>query len=156
MSRRLFESLMFVGLMVVSLAAFTLWALEADGVAVLGTRGEDGQLRETRVWYVQADDQLWLEAASPESPWLSDVARDSGLHFSAAAHSGSYAAEVLAGEAPHRRIRDLLRAKYGLRDLWINVLVDTSRSVAVRLTPDETGKADDGDQDVAAVQEKSP
>jgi hypothetical protein len=44
-------------------------------------------------------------------------------------------AEPVPGPEGHARIRDLLRAKYGLADVWINLLVDTSQSVAVRLVP---------------------
>jgi len=33
------------------------------------------------------------------------------------------------------RVRRLLAAKYGFADRWIGVLVDTSRSVAIRLEP---------------------
>jgi hypothetical protein len=39
------------------------------------------------------------------------------------------------GDAGHRRIRGLLAAKYGWADAWVGLLQDTSRSVAVRLTP---------------------
>lgn len=35
----------------------------------------------------------------------------------------------------HEHVRRLLAAKYGFADRWIGVLVDTSRSVAIRLEP---------------------
>jgi hypothetical protein len=41
----------------------------------------------------------------------------------------------LPGDGPHRKIRQLLRAKYGWADAWIGLIADTSRSVAVRLDP---------------------
>lgn len=44
-------------------------------------------------------------------------------------------AEILDTPADHHRIRTLLRTKYGLRDWWIGLLQDTSRSMAVKLRP---------------------
>lgn len=119
------------------LAAFALttwWALESSGVAVIETRSTDGSLRATHVWFAEPEGELWLEAATPSSPWLQDVQRDPVLSFSAAGRSGRYAAHPIPGPAAHEKIRSLLREKYGLRDRWVGLLVDTSSSVAVRLS----------------------
>jgi hypothetical protein len=37
----------------------------------------------------------------------------------------------------HSRIRSWIREKYGGRDRWVGLIVDTSRSVAVELHPAE-------------------
>jgi hypothetical protein len=42
-------------------------------------------------------------------------------------------ANVLPDPEGHERIRRLLRAKYGWADRWTALVVDLSRSVAVRL-----------------------
>ena len=37
----------------------------------------------------------------------------------------------------HGRIRSLIRERYGFRDRWVNLFVDTSGSVAVQLVAAE-------------------
>lgn len=121
-----------------ALVTVTGWALESSGVAVVGTRAEDGSLRSTHVWFVETgepDAELWLEAGTPTNPWFLDVQRDPALTFEAGRRSGRYVARPVPGADAQRRVRALLREKYGFRDWWVGWLVDTSRSVAVRLVP---------------------
>jgi hypothetical protein len=117
-------------------AAITWWALESGGVAIVETHTPEGGLRTTHVWYAEPDGELWLEAGTPENPWFQDVRRDPRLRFQAERRSGRYNAEPVDGENGQHRIRALLREKYGVRDAWVGLLVDTSRSVAVRLVPE--------------------
>ncbi len=113
----------------------TWWALEAGEVAVVETRSPDGSVRSTHVWFAEPDGELWLEAGTPQNPWFQDVQRDPTLSFSAARRSGRYTAHPISSPTGHDEIRSLLRQKYGLRDWWVGLLVDTSGSVAVRLSP---------------------
>jgi hypothetical protein len=122
-------------------AGATWWALESGGVAVVETRAPDGSLRSTHVWYAEPDGELWLEAGTPENGWFEDVRRDPTLGFRAEGRTGRYLAQPLEEPGAHERIRSLLRRKYGLRDRWVGLLVDTSRSVAVRLVPVPPGGA---------------
>ena len=120
------------------LAAFggiTWWALESSGVGILETQGPSGSLRSTHVWFVEPDGQLWVEAGTPENPWYLDIQENARLSFSSAARSGEYVAKPIPDPSSHDLVRSLLRQKYGARDWWVGLLVDTSRSVAVRLTP---------------------
>ncbi len=120
------------------LAAFgliTWWALEWSGVAVLETRDPEGALRSTRVWFAEPDGELWLEAGTPENPWYLDIQRDPLVGFSHSRRAGHYVAQPVQDPGAHDQIRSLLREKYGLRDRWIGLLFDTSRSAAVRLVP---------------------
>jgi len=119
----------------VAFAAFTWWALESSGVAVLETRARNNSIRSTHVWFAEPNGDLWLEAGTPENPWYLDIQRDSLVSFSAPRRSGRYIAQRVDYPAAHDEIRSLLREKYGLRDWWVALLFDTSRSVAVRLTP---------------------
>jgi hypothetical protein len=48
-------------------------------------------------------------------------------------YSTQYLAELVREPGGHETIRALLRRRYGLRDWWVGLLFDTSRSVAVRL-----------------------
>jgi hypothetical protein len=109
----------------------TWWALEGGEVGILGTAS--GRIH---VWPV--DDETgttWIEAGNPERPFLRDVAADPTVELVRHGVARRYRAVPVATPAAHDRVRALLRAKYGFADRWINLLVDTSRSVAVRLEP---------------------
>jgi len=117
----------------VGFVLMTFLALESGGVAVLETRADDGSTRSTHVWFVEPNGELWIEAGTPENGWYVDVQRDPLVSFSSAERSGEYIAERVEGPGAHDQIRALLGEKYGMRDWWIGLLFDTSRSVAVRL-----------------------
>lgn len=136
-----------IGMLVVACVAFvgvTWWALESGGVAILSTRSSDGSKRTTHVWFAEPDGVIWLEAGTPENGWYLDVQEDPVVSFSSASSEssessesirGGFAARPIAGSEAHDKIRGLLREKYGIRDWWIGVLFDTSRSIAVELAP---------------------
>lgn len=115
----------------------TWWALESGGVAVLETRTPEGGVRSTHVWYAEPGGELWLEAGTPENPWFQDIQASPVLEFTGEERSARYTAHPIDDPSGHGRIRALLREKYGFRDRWVGLLVDTSRSVAVRLVPVE-------------------
>jgi len=95
-----------LGLLALAFFALTWIALESGGVARLETHRADGTLRETHVWFVEREGATWLEAGAPENGWFADVQRD-------------------------RRLR--IRTVGVWRDAWVGLLVDSTRSVAVRL-----------------------
>ena len=116
--------------------AVTLWALEWSGVATVRTAASGAEPRTTRVWYVAGDNgRIHLEAGGSESPWLADVRKNPEVQFDSAQTAGRYRATVRENPAGHERIRSELREKYGLRDLWVGLLVDTSSSSLVVLEP---------------------
>ena len=129
--------LIVVTTLVAAFGAVTWWALESGGVAVIETRTPDGTLRSTHVWYAEPNKELWLEAGAPENAWFQDVQRNPILTFKANGRSTRYGAWSDADPSGHTRIRSLIREKYGLRDRWVGLLVNTSRSVAVQLLPAE-------------------
>jgi len=118
----------------------TLWALEGREVVVLRTHAPAGARRETRAWIADADGSEWVEAANPERAFLLDLRRDPRLEIVRGGRVEERVATPIGGESGHRRIRALLRARYGVADAWIGLLADTSRSVAVRLDPPETAR----------------
>lgn len=115
-------------------AGMTWWALESSGVAIIETRTAEGAPRSTHVWFVDVGGELWLEAGTPENPWFQDVLRAPRVEISIGGVITAYDAAPVSAPGSHGRIRAALREKYGLRDAWVGILVDTSRSVAVRLT----------------------
>ena len=116
-------------------AAVTGLALESGGVAVLETRAPDGTPRTTRVWVAEEDGSLLVEAASAERPWYRDVLLDPMVSLKREGHVEAFRALPEPGDAGHRRVRELLRARYGWRDAWVGLIQDTSGSIAVRLEP---------------------
>lgn len=121
--------------LVVGFIALTWLALESGDVAVVETRAEDGSTRATHVWFVEPDGELWLEAGSPENPWFADLGREPRLTLHADGRTGAYVAERSDDAESRARVRALLREKYGLRDRWIGLFVDQTRSLVVRLVP---------------------
>ena len=119
------------------LAALTGVALEGGGVAVLETRAPGGTPRITRVWVVEEDGSLLLEAANAERPWYRDVLLDPLVRLEREGRGEAFRAVPEPGKAGRRRVRELLRARYGWRDVWVGLLQDTSGSIAVHLEPVE-------------------
>lgn len=124
-----------LSLLVVAFGATTWWALESNGVAIVETEAPDGSIRSTRVWTVDADGEIWLEAGSPDHPWYRDLQRVPVLTLALEGRSARYDAHPDTDPSAHRRIRSLIRERYGVRDRWVSLFIDSSRSVAVRLVP---------------------
>jgi hypothetical protein len=116
--------------------AVTLTALEGGEVVQLRTLAPDGSVRTTRTWVADDAGATWIEAANPERPFLLDLQARPDVSLVRGGVVQRLRAVAMPGEASHRRIRALLRARYGWADAWIGLLTDTSRSVAVRLEPE--------------------
>jgi hypothetical protein len=113
----------------------TLVALEGVEVVQLRTVAPDGSVRTTRTWVADDAGATWIEAANPERPFLLDLQARPDVSLVRRGGEQRLRAVPVPGDAPHRRIRELLRLKYGWADAWIGLLANTSRSVAVRLEP---------------------
>ena len=111
------------------------WVLESSGVTVIETRRPDGTPRNTHVWFADVEGLMWLEAATPDQKWYRDVQRDSRVVLRQDGYERPYVALPFPGPQAQRYVRSLLREKYGLRDRVLGWAVDTSKSVAVRLSP---------------------
>ena len=124
-----------LGLAVLAVAAafagITWLALEQSGVAVIATHMPDGDARKTHVWSVEHDGALWLEAGKPENPWFADLTRDPHFRITLDGATRDAVAEIVPGKSAE--IRTALRAKYGWRDAWVQMLVNENRSTAVRV-----------------------
>jgi len=122
---------------VVAFGAVTLWALEGREVALLRTITPDGDVRETRVWIAEDDGAWWVEAATPEREFLRDIVSEPTVEVERDGVASRRMAVPDFSPAGHERIRGLLRARYGVADVWVGLLTDTSRSVAIRLDEPE-------------------
>src|SRR5262249_27317173 len=123
----------------IGFGAITLAALEGVEVVQLRTVAPDGSVRTTRTWVADADGATWIEAANPDRPFLHDLQARPEVLLVRRGAVQRLRAVPMPGDAPHRKIRLLLRTKYGWADRWIGLLADTSRSVAVRLDPISRG-----------------
>lgn len=119
--------------LLVAFAATTWWALEASDVAIIETVTPDGSIRETHVWFVEPDGGLWLEAGSPANAWYLDVQQNPTLKLRTEGFVRDTRARPSSEPGTRERIRSLLRQKYGWRDWWVGLLVDSSQSAAVEL-----------------------
>lgn len=124
-----------LALLVAAFAGVTWWALESGGVATIETRRADGSTRSTHVWWIESSGQLWLEAGSPTNGWYVDVGKRPLVNLSRGGESEEYVALPAPDALDHDWIRSEIRSKYGFRDWWVNLIVDTSESVAVRMMP---------------------
>ena len=113
--------------------ATTLLALEAGSVVTVETKTSSNALRRTHIWFVATHNALYLEAGNPQNPWVQDLRSTSSLHLVGAGLDGEYAFAVYVEPVEHEKIRNLMRAKYGWRDWWVDMLFDTSQSALVRL-----------------------
>ncbi|TDI92483.1 MAG: hypothetical protein E2O75_03195 [Chloroflexi bacterium] len=123
-----------VAVLAVGFAATTYVALELTEVATVETASSDrSEPRQTRVWYVQHGDALYLEAGHPDNPWVRDLEHMRRLALSGEDIGGEYLFQQSSSAADHERIRKMMRGKYGWRDWWIGVVFDTSRSRLIKL-----------------------
>ena len=121
---------------IVALCGGVTWvALEGNDVVRLHTLRADGTVRVTRVWIAEGPDGVWVEAATPQRPFYLDVLRDPHVEVERHGDRRAFVAESMPNPEGHRRVRELLRAKYGWADAWIGLLQDASASVGVRLAP---------------------
>lgn len=124
-------------LFVLALAAgiVTFVAVEGQEVVVLRTERSDGSIRRTRIWIAEEDGVPWIEAANPERAFYADLLARPDAELERRGEIDRYRATPLPGPEGHEKIRALLRAKYGWADRWLGLVVDTSRSLAIRLDP---------------------
>jgi hypothetical protein len=118
---------------VVAFALVTLVALEGREVVVLETTGADGRPRRTRTWIADDGASAWIEAATPDRPFLLDLQRTPALVLERGGVRRPCRAEIAPDPEGHERIRAVLRARYGWADRWIGLVADTRRSRGVRL-----------------------
>lgn len=128
--------LRFVIAAVVAFLFVTYVALELNDVAVLHTRTETNSWRKTHVWVADAGGgSLWVEAATPDRPWLLELKRDSRVELEHDGATTKRRAVPVEDDGAREKVRALLREKYGWADRWVGLLQDTSQAVVVRLDP---------------------
>jgi len=118
---------------VVSFGVVTLVALEGREVVVVETTDPTGAPRRTRTWIADDAGSAWIEAATPERPFVGDLQRRAALVLERGGVRRACTAEISPNPHGHERIRRLLAARYGWADRWIGLIADTHASLGVRL-----------------------
>lgn len=114
----------------------TYLALELSEVLSVATVNHTtGEIRLTHIWFVQNNEQLILEAGNPENPWVQDIEKHPSVQISGEAVDGQYKLLIEQDRPEHDKVRSLMRAKYGWRDIWVATLFDTSKSKLVVAAP---------------------
>jgi len=116
-------------------AVTTLYALEGREVVVVRTRGDDGEVRETRTWIADDGGYAWIETANLERPFYRDILARPDIEVVRGDSTQAFRAVPLPPPEGHPLIRGLLAQKYGWADWWIGLVADTSSSTAIRLDP---------------------
>ena len=128
--RRALAALVVAGL---AFGAVTLVALEGREVVVIETLDDAGAPRRTRTWIADDDGAAWIEAATPERPFVADVQRGSSIVLERHGVRHSCTAAIAPNPDGHERIRRLLADRYGWADCWIALVADTHVSLGIRL-----------------------
>lgn len=90
---------------------------DVDVIEVL-TRDDDGDLRETKVWFVLIDGQSYLR--TNRSRWLENIRRDPDVAVRIEGVEYPVRAEILDSEAWVERVDAASREKYGWQEALIH------------------------------------
>ncbi len=114
--------------------ALTTWiALESGGVGVVTTTQADGEPRQTHVWPVEINGVVWIEAGSAGNGWYVDVLEQPRLVLERDGQRSSYVAVPVPTKPAHQDLRAAIERAYGWRARWVEIWVDPSESIPVRL-----------------------
>jgi len=117
----------------VAFGAVTLVALEGREVVVIETVDDAGVARRTRTWIADDAGAAWIEAATPERPFVADLERRPSLVLERRGVRHACTAAIAPNPDGHARIRQLLADRYGWADCWIALVADTRASLGIRL-----------------------
>jgi len=115
---------MSVGLIVLS---------ELGEVVVIHTELEDGSVRTTRIWIVDADEGPLVRGTAGK-PWVDGIRRQPRVEVERAGERRTWVAVEQPDVEARRHADRLMREKYGIADSAIGLLRDFDTSVCFRLT----------------------
>ena len=96
------------------------WARVEDvGVVEILTNDEDGDLRETKVWFVLIDGTAYLR--TNKSRWLENIRRDPGVRIRIDDTEYVQLARDVSSPEMIERVDEASRAKYGWQEAFIHV-----------------------------------
>lgn len=129
--RRLVGAVVLLAVIVVGLQVV---ASESGEVVTVRTF-TDGSVQETRLWIVDDAGVSWLRAGSPEAGWYQRVLDNPEIEVVRGGEVSEYTAFPVEGGPTVDHINALMSRKYGWAEGVIGLVIDRSRSVAIRLDP---------------------
>jgi len=121
-------------LLLVIAVGLQLVASESGEVVVLRT-SVDGESHETRVWIVDDQGLSWLRSGQPEAGWYQRILENPDIEVERGGELFAYRAFPVEGGPTVSHINALMAHKYGWAEGYIGLMIDRSRSVAIRLDP---------------------
>ena len=127
-----------IGIVLAGLLGLTLawWAVEmvaaeSGEVVVLRSSGPAGERRETRLWVVDREGEVWLRAGHDGSSWYRSLLRSPEVEV----ERGDEILAVRAVPVPEQRdaINALMSEKYGWADSYIGFFFSRDRAIPIRL-----------------------
>jgi len=130
---RLLKRLLGAGLALgVGFFLLQILASESGEVVVLRTFA-GGEPHETRVWIVDDRGVSWLRAGRPEAAWYRRVRENPDVQVERGSELYEHHAFPVEGGPTVDHINALMAEKYGWAEALIGLMIDRSRSVAIRL-----------------------
>lgn len=111
------------------------WAAVSDvGVIEIVTEDDDGDLRETKVWFVLIDGVSYLRTSG--SRWLENIRRDPNLTLRIGDAEYAQVARDVATPSMIERVGDASREKYGWQDAFIGAFRTSDPEILELSDPD--------------------
>ena len=92
-------------------------AHSAVGVIEILTHDSDGDLRQTKVWFVRVDEQTYLRTSN--SRWLANIRRDPQATVRVEGVDYPQLAELVEDPATWQAVEDASNQKYGFQNRFI-------------------------------------
>ena len=126
-------------LLLVLIVGSALWVWQnltqaTDEVAVLRTRGSGHIEHYASVWYVRANNALWIRAENRGRSWLAEIYANPRIELALDGQTRSYTAHPMDIPKYQRFIDAEFRKKYGFSD-WVRSLNDDRNTLPIQLVP---------------------
>lgn len=126
-------------LLIVLLVISAFWAWQnlthATGeIAVLRTTGTGHVEHYASVWYVRANNALWIRAENRGRSWLAEIYANPRIELALDGQTRSYNAQPMDIPKYQRFIDAEFRKKYGFSD-WVRSLEGDRNTLPIQLKP---------------------
>ena len=126
-------------LLLVVLGVSALWGWQnlthaTDEIAVLRTRGTGHVEHYASVWFVRANNALWIRAENRERLWLAEIRANPQVELALDGLTRSYYADPMDVPDYQAYIDAEFRKKYGVAD-WVRSLKGDRNTLPIRLEP---------------------
>ena len=124
-------------LLLLGACAFFAWQnliYATDEIAVLRTRGTGHIEHYASVWYVRANQGLWIRAENRGRNWLSEIRANPRVELAVGGQTRAYEASPIDAPDYQAYIDAEFRKKYGVAD-WVRSLKGDRDTLPIRLNP---------------------